>query len=108
MSAIHYLTELNGSKKRILDNAPEHIITGPWKRLVYDAEAGYGDAGYRFVCWSAFRMHYVEGHLARKQRSLEIPAKLLQKKWQAQRVPFAGAGTSTDGHKACNSWRSAR
>lgn len=34
LSAIHYLTELNGSKKRILDNAPEHIITGPWKRLV--------------------------------------------------------------------------
>jgi hypothetical protein len=29
LSAIHYLTELNCSKKRILDNAPEHIITGP-------------------------------------------------------------------------------
>lgn len=28
--AIHYLTELNSSKKRILDDAPEHIITGPW------------------------------------------------------------------------------
>jgi len=38
LSAILNLTELNGSKKRILDDAPEHIITGPWKRLVYDAE----------------------------------------------------------------------
>src|SRR5690606_26255831 len=38
LAAIHYLTELNNSKKRILDDAPEHIITGPWKRLVYDAE----------------------------------------------------------------------
>jgi hypothetical protein len=28
LSAIHYLTELNGSKQRILDDAPEHIITG--------------------------------------------------------------------------------
>lgn len=38
LAAIHYLAELNGSKKRLLDDAPEHIITGPWKRLVYDAE----------------------------------------------------------------------
>lgn len=28
LAAIHYLAELNGSKKRILDDAPEHIITG--------------------------------------------------------------------------------
>jgi hypothetical protein len=29
LAAVHYLTELNGSKKRILDDAPEHIIIGP-------------------------------------------------------------------------------
>ncbi len=46
LAAIHYLTELNGSKKRILDDAPEHIITGPWKRLVYDAEGRIQRAGY--------------------------------------------------------------
>ncbi|HFF4572311.1 TPA: Tn3 family transposase, partial [Acinetobacter baumannii] len=34
LSAIHYLAELSGSKKRILDDAPEQIISGPWKRLV--------------------------------------------------------------------------
>lgn len=33
LAAIHYLAELNGSKKRILDDAPEHIITGPWKAV---------------------------------------------------------------------------
>jgi hypothetical protein len=38
LSVIHYLAELSGSKKRILDDAPEHIISGPWKRLVYDRE----------------------------------------------------------------------
>lgn len=46
LTAIHYLVELNGSKKRILDDAPEHIITGPWKRLVYDAEGRIQRAGY--------------------------------------------------------------
>lgn len=46
LAAIHYLTELNGSKKRILDDAPEHIIAGPWKRLVYDAEGRIQRAGY--------------------------------------------------------------
>ncbi|WP_258879596.1 hypothetical protein [Escherichia coli] len=46
LAAIHYLAELNGSKKRILDDAPEHIITGPWKRLVYDAEGRIQRAGY--------------------------------------------------------------
>lgn len=29
LSAIHYLAELTGSKKRILYDAPEHIISGP-------------------------------------------------------------------------------
>ncbi len=33
LSAIHHLAELNGSKKCILDDAPEQIISGPWKRL---------------------------------------------------------------------------
>jgi len=46
LAAIHHLAELNGSKKRILDDAPEHIITGPWKRLVYDTEGRIQRAGY--------------------------------------------------------------
>lgn len=46
LSAIHYLAELNGSKKRILDDAPEQIISGPWKRLVYDKDGRILRAGY--------------------------------------------------------------
>lgn len=46
LAAIHYLAELSGSKKRILDDAPGHIITGPWKRLVYDADGRIQRAGY--------------------------------------------------------------
>lgn len=38
LSAIPYLAELSGSKKRIRADAPEHNISGPWKRLVYDRE----------------------------------------------------------------------
>jgi hypothetical protein len=66
LAAIHYLTELNGSKKRILDDAPEHIITGPWKRLVYDAEGRILalSAGTPSGCIAT------PGHLARKQRPL--------------------------------------
>ncbi|MEK8774408.1 hypothetical protein P2R69_23450, partial [Escherichia coli] len=46
LSAIHYLAELSGSKKRILDDAPEQIISGPWKRLVYDRDGRILRAGY--------------------------------------------------------------
>jgi hypothetical protein len=45
-AAIHYLAELSGSKKRILDDAPEQIISGPWKRLVYDRDGRILRAGY--------------------------------------------------------------
>ncbi len=46
LSAIHYLAELSGSKKRILDDAPEQIISGPWKRLLYDRDGRILRAGY--------------------------------------------------------------
>ncbi|WP_374756927.1 hypothetical protein [Rahnella variigena] len=46
LAAIHYLAELNGSKNLLLDDAPVHIITGPWKHLVYDAKGRIQCAGY--------------------------------------------------------------
>lgn len=103
LSAIHYLTELNGSKKRILDNAPEHIITGPWKRLVYDAEGRIQRAGY-----SLYLLERLQDALRRRDIWLENSdrwgnprEKLLQgEEWQAQRVPVCRAlGHPTDGHK---------
>ncbi len=103
LSAIHYLTELNGSKKRILDNAPEHIITGPWKRLVYDAEGRIQRAGY-----SLCLLERLQDALRRRDIWLENSdrwgnprEKLLQgEEWQAQRVPVCRAlGHPTDGHK---------
>ncbi|EMF04234.1 transposase [Serratia marcescens VGH107] len=103
LSAIYYLTELNGSKKRILDDAPEHIITGPWKRLVYDAEGRIQRAGY-----SLCLLERLQDALRRRDIWLENSdrwgnprEKLLQgEEWQAQRVPVCRAlGHPTDGHK---------
>lgn len=46
LPVIHYLAELSGSKKRILDDISEQIITGPWTRLVCDSEGQIQRAGY--------------------------------------------------------------
>lgn len=103
LSAIHYLTELNGSKKRILDDAPEHIITGPWKRLVYDAKGRIQRAGY-----SLRLLERLQDTLRRRDIWLENSdrwrnprEKLSQgEEWQAQRVPVCRAlGHPTDGHR---------
>ena len=104
LAAIHYLAELNGSKKRILDDAPEHIISGPWKRLVYDAEGRIQRAGY-----SLCLLERLQDALRRRDIWLENSdrwgdprQKLLQgEEWQAQRVPVCRAlGHPTNGSKA--------
>ncbi|HDL7024491.1 TPA: Tn3 family transposase, partial [Yersinia enterocolitica] len=103
LAAIHYLAELNGSKKRLLDDAPEHIITGPWKRQVYDAEGRIQRAGY-----SLCLLERLQDALRRRDIWLENSdrwgdprEKLLQgEEWQAQRIPVCRAlGHPTDGHK---------
>jgi hypothetical protein len=110
LSAIHYLTELNCSKKRILDNAPEHIITGPWKRLVYDAEGRIQRAGY-----SLCLLERLQDALRRRDIWLENSdrwgnprEKLLQgKNGRLSGSPFAGRwDIPLMDIKACNSWRS--
>ncbi|EAX7571635.1 TPA: Tn3 family transposase, partial [Serratia marcescens] len=104
LAAIHYLAELNGSKKRILDDAPEHIISGPWKRLVYDADGRIQRAGY-----SLCLLERLQDALRRRDIWLENSdrwgdprQKLLQgEEWQAQRVPVCRAlGHPTNGSKA--------
>ena len=104
LAAIHYLAELNGSKKRILDDAPEHIISGPWKRLVYDADGRIQRAGY-----SLCLLERLQDALRRRDIWLENSdrwgdprQKLLHgEEWQAQRVPVCRAlGHPTNGSKA--------
>lgn len=104
LAAIHYLAELNGSKKRILDDAPGHIITGPWKRLVYDAEGRIQRAGYSLCLLERLQdaLRRRDIWLENSERWGDPRQKLLQgKEWMAQRVPVCRAlGHPTDGKKA--------
>ncbi|MBR8851010.1 hypothetical protein J0X08_05164 (plasmid) [Klebsiella variicola] len=104
LAAIHYLGELNGSKKRILDDAPGHIITGPWKRLVYDAEGRIQRAGYSLCLLERLQdaLRRRDIWLENSERWGDPRQKLLQgKEWMAQRVPVCRAlGHPTDGKKA--------
>ncbi len=103
LAAIHYLTELNGTKKRLLDDAPEHIITGPWKRLVYDAEGRIQRAGYSLCLLERLQdaLRRRDIWLKNSDRWGDLREKLLQgEEWQAQRVLVCLAlGHPTDGHK---------
>ncbi|ABG16305.1 Tn3 family transposase [Yersinia pestis] len=103
LAAIHYLTELNGTKKRLLDDAPEHIITGPWKRLVYDAEGRIQRAGYSLCLLERLQdaLRCRDIWLKNSDRWGDLREKLLQgEEWQAQRVLVCRAlGHPTDGHK---------
>jgi hypothetical protein len=110
LSAIHYLTELNCSKKRILDNAPEHIMPLETPGI----RCGGPDTACRLLALSAGAPSGCttsKGHLARKQRSLgKSPREAVAgEEWQAQRVPVCRAlGHPLMDIKACNSWRSSR
>ncbi|KYI91870.1 hypothetical protein AIZ11_24800, partial [Salmonella enterica subsp. enterica serovar Typhimurium] len=66
LASILYLAELFGSKKRILDDAPEHIISGPWNRLVYDAEGRIQRA-----CYSLCLLERLQDALRRRDIWLE-------------------------------------
>ncbi|CZZ34434.1 transposon Tn3 transposase [Enterobacter hormaechei] len=104
LAAIHYLAELNGSKKRILDDAPEHIISGPWKRLVYDADGRIQRAGYSLCLLERLQdaPRRRDIWLENSDRWGDPRQKLLQgEEWQAQRVPVCRAlGHPTNGSKA--------
>ena len=104
LAAIHYLAELNGSKKRILDDAPEHIISGPWKRLVYDADGRIQRAGYSLCLLERLQdaLRRRDIWLENSDRGGDPRQKLLQgEEWQAQRVPVCRAlGHPTNGSKA--------
>ncbi|CNG79769.1 transposase [Yersinia pseudotuberculosis] len=103
LAAIHYLTELNGTKKRLLDDAPEHIITGPWKRLVYDAEGRIQRAGYSLCLLERLQdaLRRRDIWLKNSDRWGDLREKLLQgEEWQGQRGLVCRAlGHPTDGHK---------
>lgn len=91
-------------RKTPLENAPEQIITGPRKRLVYDSEGRIQRAGY-----SLCLLERLQDSLRRRDIWLENSdrwgdprQKFLQgKEWQAQRIAVCRAlGHPTDGGNA--------
>ena len=46
LEALEYLARVNISRTKILKNPPLHIITQPWKRLVFDKEGNVLKQGY--------------------------------------------------------------
>lgn len=103
LSAIHYLTELNGSKSASWTMRLNILLPAPGNAWYTMRRAGYSVPVTRFVCWSTFRIHYVDGTSGSKTASRwgNPREKLLQgEEWQAQRVPVCRAlGHPTDGHK---------
>lgn len=98
LTAIHYMTELNGSKKRVLDDTPEHIITGPWKRLVYDVEGRIQRAGYSL---------YLLERLQDALRRWDIWLENSDSRGNSRESPSVRRwGMPPMDIKACNSWRS--
>lgn len=57
LAALYYLTELNGSKKRILDDAPEHTLPAPGNAWFMMRRDGFNAQVIHCVCWSDFRIH---------------------------------------------------
>ncbi len=89
LNALNYLAALTTSRRQILDDPPLKIVTGPWKRLVFDKDKQVTRQGYT-LCF----MDKLQDALRR--RDVYVPdsdrwgdprAKLLQgKEWQKNRV----------------------
>ena len=89
LGAFHYLTDLLDSRKQILDDAPQDIISNAWKRLVFDKEGRITKRGYT-LCF----LDKLQDGLRRRDIYVESSdrwgdprAKLLQgQEWQANRI----------------------
>lgn len=95
-------------KKSLLDDAPEHIITGLWKLRVYDAEGWIQRAGYSRCLLERLQDALRRRHiwLENSDRWGDPREKLLQdEERQAQRTPMCrGWDIPLTDIKVCNSW----
>lgn len=94
LAAFNYLSSLGASRKHILDDAPKNIITGPWKRLVFDEEGRVRRPGYSLCLLERFQdaLRRRDIYLENSDRWGDPRSKLLQgTEWQAQRVSVCRA-----------------
>jgi hypothetical protein len=74
----------------MLDDAPEHIITGPWKRLAYDTDGRIQRAGYSLCLLERLQdaLRRRDFWLENSDRCGDPRRKLLQgREWQARVWP---------------------
>lgn len=104
LESIHYLAELKKTKRRFLDDAPEHIVKTSWKRLVYDGDGRIQRAGYSLCFLERLQdsLRRRDVWVTKSDRWGNPREKLLNgEAWQAQRVPVRRAlGHPTNGHEA--------
>ncbi len=89
MHALDYLTELGGTRKQTLADAPTEIVTRPWRRLVYDQEGRVTTKGYTmcFIDRLQDSLRRRDVYVGDSDRWGDPRAKLLDSdEWQAQRV----------------------
>nr|AKN36358.1 Mobile element protein [Vibrio tasmaniensis] len=104
LESIHYLAELKKTKRRFLDDAPEHIVKTSWKRLVYDGDGRIQRAGYSLCFLERLQdsLRRRDVWVTKSDRWGNPREKLLHgEAWQAQRVPVCRAlGHPANGHEA--------
>ncbi|ASK71482.1 Tn3 family transposase [Klebsiella pneumoniae] len=89
LSAFHYLAALMDSRKQILDDAPQDIITNAWKRLVFDKDGRITKRGYTLCFLDKLQdgLRRRDIYVENSDRWGDPRAKLLQgQEWQANRI----------------------
>lgn len=89
LDALNYLTEDGIKRTQYLDNPPLDIISGPWKRLVFDQEGRVTRRGYTLCLLDKLQdaLRRRDIYVEQSDRWGDARSKLLQgTEWQANRV----------------------
>ncbi|SGZ09182.1 Transposase Tn3 family protein [Moritella viscosa] len=89
LEAFNYLASLGDSRKQILEEPPEGIITTPWKRLIFDKQGEISKKGYSLCFLDKFQdsLRRRDIFVENSDRWGDTRAKLLQgDEWSANRL----------------------
>lgn len=89
LKALKYLSDLGGSRKKILEKPPLDIISNPWKRLVFDSERRITKRGYTLCFLDKLQdsLRRRDIYVENSDRWGDPRAKLLQgDEWKAKRI----------------------
>ncbi|VVP31306.1 Tn3 family transposase [Pseudomonas fluorescens] len=89
LEAFQYLVKFQASRKHRLDNAPQEIVSNPWKRLVFDKEGQVTKPGFTLCVLDKLQdsLRRRDIYVENSDRWGDPRAKLLQgHEWQANRI----------------------